>query len=106
MITKWKWLVLLLFVAGCNQSSNVADSTAPEPGDEAPKPVVSSSSEEAISEPVAPSAPAETSGPGLSVGTKAPDFTLKNQAGEDISLSSLLDDTQYVALVFYRSADW
>ena len=35
-----------------------------------------------------------------------PDFTLKNQAGEDTSLSSLLDDEQYVALVFYRSADW
>ncbi|MBL9190150.1 MAG: peroxiredoxin family protein [Opitutaceae bacterium] len=43
--------------------------------------------------------------PGLAVGTKAPDFTLKNAAGADVSLKSLTKAGP-VALVFYRSADW
>ena len=43
--------------------------------------------------------------PGLAVGTKAPDFTLKNAAGDDVALSALLKKGK-VALVFYRSADW
>jgi peroxiredoxin len=43
--------------------------------------------------------------PGLAVGTKAPDFTLKNAAGADVSLMSLTKSGP-VALVFYRSADW
>jgi peroxiredoxin len=43
--------------------------------------------------------------PGLVVGTKAPDFTLKNATGEDVALSALLKKGK-VALVFYRSADW
>lgn len=42
---------------------------------------------------------------GLAVGTKAPDFTLKDQAGKEHTLSSLLNRGK-VALVFYRSADW
>lgn len=43
--------------------------------------------------------------PGLAVGAKAPDFTLKNAAGADVSLMSLTKAGP-VALVFYRSADW
>ena len=43
--------------------------------------------------------------PGLAVGAKAADFTLKNAAGDDVALSALLQKGK-VALVFYRSADW
>lgn len=43
--------------------------------------------------------------PGLAVGAKAPDFTLKDAAGADFSLAALTK-TGPVALVFYRSADW
>lgn len=46
-----------------------------------------------------------TTGPGLEVGTEAPAFTLKDQDGQDRSLSALLEQGN-VALVFYRSADW
>jgi len=42
---------------------------------------------------------------GLAVGTKAPDFRLKDQAGKEHALSTLLKRGK-VALVFYRSADW
>ncbi len=49
-----------------------------------------------------PAAPEKT---GLSVGQKAPVFTLKDQNGRDVSLESLLKKGP-VALVFYRSADW
>ena len=34
----------------------------------------------------------------LEVGMKAPEFTLKNQDGEDISLSSFLGKRQYTRL--------
>ena len=43
--------------------------------------------------------------PGLKVGGKAPDFTLKQAAGADVALGALLKKSK-VALVFYRSADW
>ncbi len=43
---------------------------------------------------------------GIAVGEKAPEFTLKNQNGEDVSLSGLLEANKSVALVFYRSANW
>src|SRR4051794_26445000 len=57
-----------------------------------------------------PSSPVQTSAasesmPGLKVGEKAADFTLKNFSGEDVSLQSLLKDGK-VALAFVRSADW
>jgi cytochrome oxidase Cu insertion factor (SCO1/SenC/PrrC family) len=42
---------------------------------------------------------------GLPVGKQAPRFTLKDQAGREVSLDSLLKKGP-VALVFYRSADW
>lgn len=42
---------------------------------------------------------------GLSVGQRAPSFTLKDQNGTDISLQSLVQKGA-VVLVFYRSADW
>ena len=43
---------------------------------------------------------------GIEVGEKAPDFTLKDQNGNDTALSDLLEDNKSVALVFYRSANW
>lgn len=43
--------------------------------------------------------------PGLTVGTLAPRFTLKDQAGRARSLEEFLGKGK-VALVFYRSADW
>jgi hypothetical protein len=42
---------------------------------------------------------------GLKVGSKAPAFTLKDQAGKERSLDELLKKGN-VALVFYRSAGW
>ena len=56
------------------------------------------------SSPVLPSAATEGM-PGLKVGEKAVDFTLKNSAGDDVSLQLLLKQGK-VALVFVRSADW
>jgi peroxiredoxin len=42
---------------------------------------------------------------GLKVGTKAPDFTLKDQGNKDRSLAEFLKKGK-VALVFFRSASW
>jgi cytochrome oxidase Cu insertion factor (SCO1/SenC/PrrC family) len=42
---------------------------------------------------------------GLKIGEKAPEFTLKDQAGTERSLRDLLNGGP-VALVFYRSASW
>ncbi|MBL9199415.1 MAG: peroxiredoxin family protein [Opitutaceae bacterium] len=47
----------------------------------------------------------EMSVPGLAIGARAPGFALKNSAGADVTLASLLDRGP-IALVFYRSADW
>jgi cytochrome oxidase Cu insertion factor (SCO1/SenC/PrrC family) len=49
--------------------------------------------------------PAPQEKTGLNVGEKAPEFKLKDQAGEERSLTALLKDGN-VALVFYRSASW
>ena len=49
--------------------------------------------------------PAPVEKTGVKVGEKAPEFKLKDQAGEDRTLSALLKDGP-VALVFYRSASW
>ena len=43
--------------------------------------------------------------PGLRVGERAPNFTLKDQNEKEVSLESLLKKGP-VALVFYRSASW
>ena len=51
------------------------------------------------------SKPAPEEQTGLSVGTAAPKFTLKDQEGRERSLDELLTKGK-VALVFYRSADW
>ena len=42
---------------------------------------------------------------GLTVGTKAPAFSLKDQKGDERSLDDFLKKGP-VALVFYRSANW
>ncbi len=55
--------------------------------------------------PPAVPAPAAADLPGLRVGDKAVDFTLKNAAGEEIALQALLKKGK-VALLFYRSGDW
>ena len=49
--------------------------------------------------------PAPEEQTGLTVGAKAPTFTLKDQEGKERSLDELLKKGN-VALVFYRSADW
>lgn len=54
-------------------------------------------------DPASEDPPAEPSK--VTVGQKAPSFTLKDQEGKDRSLDELLKEGQ-VALVFYRSADW
>ncbi|MEO7412168.1 MAG: peroxiredoxin family protein [Opitutaceae bacterium] len=57
-----------------------------------------------MASPALPSAAAEVM-PGLKVGVKAADFTLKNAAGQEVALSELLKHGK-VALAFVRSADW
>ncbi len=47
----------------------------------------------------------ETEAKVLKVGDKAPDFTAKNQAGIEISLSKLLKEGKKVLLVFYPGDD-
>ena len=49
--------------------------------------------------------PASEEKTGIKVGEKAPEFNLKDQAGEERALSALLKDGP-VALVFFRSAGW
>ena len=49
--------------------------------------------------------PAPKEKTGINVGEKAPEFKLKDQAGEERALSAMLKDGP-VALVFYRSASW
>ena len=51
------------------------------------------------------SAAATDSMPGLKVGEKAGEFTLRNSAGQPVALQDLLRKGK-VALVFVRSADW
>lgn len=66
----------------------------------------------------APTAPTSTNSPpvdvapppvledvGLKVGTKAPEFALKDQAGQERSLAELRKKG-LVAVVFYRSVRW
>jgi cytochrome oxidase Cu insertion factor (SCO1/SenC/PrrC family) len=43
---------------------------------------------------------------GLNVGETIPEFTLKDQDGNDQSLKSLLAKEGTTVLVFYRSANW
>lgn len=45
--------------------------------------------------------PKDTLPTGIKVGENAPDFTLKNQSGEDISLYELIQKSKLVLLVFY-----
>ena len=52
-----------------------------------------------------PGRPAPEEQTGLKVGTAAPKFTLRDQAGTPRSLEALLEKGP-VALVFYRSASW
>ena len=43
---------------------------------------------------------------GLSVGAKAPGFALKDKDGKEYALADFQKKAKFVALVFYRSADW
>ncbi len=47
-----------------------------------------------------------TNSHGLSFGAKAPSFTLKDKDGKDHALADSQKKAKFVALVFYRSADW
>ncbi len=49
---------------------------------------------------------AESTGPGIDVGTKAPEFSLGDQSGKTQTLAGIIGQQKKVALVFYRSADW
>ena len=49
--------------------------------------------------------PAPEAKTGLKIGTKAPAFTLKDQAGKERTLDEFRHKGT-VALVFYRSASW
>lgn len=42
----------------------------------------------------------------LKVNDLAPEFELQDQDGKKVSLKQLLSKRKYVAIVFYRSADW
>ncbi len=42
---------------------------------------------------------------GIKVSEKAPEFTLKDQNGAEVSLADLTKKSR-VALIFYRSANW
>lgn len=44
--------------------------------------------------------------PGLAIGKRAPNFTLKDQNNEPVQLVELLKKNGSVAVVFHRSADW
>jgi hypothetical protein len=50
--------------------------------------------------------PAPEGKTGLKVGTKAPAFTLRDQAGNERKLGEFYQGDGMVALVFYRSASW
>jgi hypothetical protein len=43
---------------------------------------------------------------GLSVGANAPAFSLKDKDGKEHALADFHKKRKFVALVFYRSADW
>ena len=47
-----------------------------------------------------------TNSHGLSIGAKAPDFKLKDKDGKEHALVDFQKKAKFVALVFYRSADW
>jgi cytochrome oxidase Cu insertion factor (SCO1/SenC/PrrC family) len=53
-----------------------------------------------------PAGRAATDSHGLEVGAQAPGFNLRDQVGQEHSLSEFLQKGKVVALVFYRSADW
>jgi cytochrome oxidase Cu insertion factor (SCO1/SenC/PrrC family) len=47
-----------------------------------------------------------TNAHGLAIGAKAPEFKLKDQEGKERALAEFQKKAKFVALVFYRSADW
>ena len=49
--------------------------------------------------------PTPAAEPGLAVGTRAPDFALKDQSGAEQSLDKLRKEGA-VSIVFFRSARW
>ncbi len=94
-------LLSALLLAGCSSQSEVATPPKQHQGTGAE---TTDSSEISDSTPTIEASP-DDDAPGIAVGVKAPEFSLKNQANEDVSLSKLLDERN-VAIVFYRSADW
>lgn len=87
----------------CLLALGAATLRAGEPPSPAAQPSAPASA--APAPPPAVPAPADAVLPGLKVGDKAVDFTLKNASGQEVSLQSLLKKGR-VALLFYRSGDW
>ncbi len=90
----WAGILALASSAACAQQQEAG--TASAATFEAPEPVAAE----------APQAPGDEEDTGLGVGSKAPEFTLKDQSGEERSLDGFIGQGKKTALVFYRSADW
>lgn len=84
-------ILILAWAGACNPQHDAGASPAPVAV--GPDPVVSQ-------------AGASAEETGLTVGSTAPKFTLKDQSSEQRSLDEFLGQGKKVALVFYRSADW
>lgn len=99
---------LLVGVAGCAKSTPPDEESKPAAGGEKQNqaPEAESKGEQPAEK---KSATSEESaggfGGGVQVGEQAPEFTLRDQEGNERTLEGLLLDGP-VALVFYRSADW
>ncbi len=121
-IKQWAWTgaaFSLLILCGCEQPQTASHSATqavkpaqelaqPEPAaDSGPKtepgPLPPGSSPSSSSPEVTPDF-----SPGLAVGERVPDFILADANGTERALANLFDDDsdQFLALVFFRSADW
>jgi hypothetical protein len=99
-------LALLVFL-GCAVDEPVASpqaATSSQQSDAQP-PDVESDVASGSSADEQPASEQDDDTPGLSVGSKAPEFELKDQNAQSQSLAGLLKSGS-TALVFYRSADW
>jgi hypothetical protein len=101
----WQVLAALVAVAGF---AGCGANEVPSPASDAQANVSRSAipSDEGLTEPATAETPGDRDeSPGLGVGEKAPAFELKDQFGQDRSLSGILEAGP-AAIVFFRSADW
>jgi hypothetical protein len=86
-----------------NESSENADASSSDTSDDSPPKIAADTKPEVV----APAAEPAGFSPGIEIGETVPEFSLSDQAGKARSLSDLVgSESKYVALVFYRSADW